>query len=98
MKHRVAITGIGAITPIGTGVEALWDGVRAGGSAVRAIERFDAAPFSSRVAAEVDFDPLHYMSPKRARRLDRFSQFALVSAQMALENAGLTAEEVARDG
>lgn len=98
MKQRVAITGIGAITPIGTGVEALWDGVRAGGSAVRAIARFDAAPFSSRVAAEVDFDPLRYMSPKRARRLDRFSQFALVSAQMALDDAGLTPQEAARDG
>jgi 3-oxoacyl-[acyl-carrier-protein] synthase II len=53
VKERVAITGIGAITPIGTGVENLWAGVRAGVSAVRTITRFDASPFSSRVAAEV---------------------------------------------
>ena len=98
MKHRVAITGIGAITPIGVGVEALWDGVRAGASAVRGITRFDPSHFSSRVAAEIDFDPLDYMSPKRARRLDRFSQFALVSAQMALDDAGLPATEAARAG
>lgn len=98
MKHRVAITGIGAITPIGVGVEALWAGVRAGTSAVRTITRFDASPFSSQVAAEIDFDPLCYMSPKRSRRLDRFSQFALVCAQMALEDARLTAEETARAG
>lgn len=98
MKQRVAITGIGAITPIGTGVEELWAGVRSGASAVRAITRFDAGHFSSKIAAEIDFDPLCYMTPKRARRLDRFSQFALVCAQMALEDAGLAAEEAARDG
>lgn len=98
MKHRVAITGIGAITPIGTGVEALWDGVRKGKSGVRTIERFDATPFPSHVAAEIDFDPVEHMTPKRARRLDRFSQFAMVCAQMALEDAGLTSEAAARDG
>ncbi len=98
MKRRVAITGIGAITPIGTGVEALWAGVRAGQSAIRAIERFDPAHSASKVAGEVEFDPLDYMSPKRARRLDRFSQFALVASQMALEDAGLSAEEAACAG
>ncbi len=98
MKQRVAITGIGAITPIGAGVEELWAGVRAGESAVREITRFDASPFSSRVAAEVDFDPTDHMSPKRARRLDRFSQFALASAQMALDDAKLSAERAACNG
>ena len=98
MKHRVAITGIGAITPIGIGVEELWQGVRAGTSAVRTITRFDASMLSSQVAAEIEFDPLHYMSPKRARRLDRFSQFALVSAQMALADADITAEQLADSG
>lgn len=98
MKQRVAITGIGAITPIGAGVEELWAGVRAGESAVREITRFDASPFSSRIAAEVDFDPTDHMSPKRARRLDRFSQFALASAQMALDDAKLSAERAACSG
>ncbi len=98
MKHRVAITGIGAITPIGTGVKDLWGGVCRGTSAIRTITRFDPSPFSSQIAAQVEFDPLDYMEPKRARRLDRFSQFALVCAQQALDNAGLAAEAVARDG
>ena len=98
MKGRVAITGIGAVTPIGTGADGLWAGVRCGKSAIRAIERFDPGPFSSRVAGEIEFDPLRYMSPKRARRLDRFSQFALVSAQMALEDAGISAQEAASAG
>ncbi len=98
MKQRVAITGIGAITPIGTGIEELWTVVRSGTSAIQTITRFDPSQFPSRVAAQVDFDPLNYMAPKRARRLDRFSQFALVCAQMALDNAGLPVDEAAGDG
>jgi 3-oxoacyl-[acyl-carrier-protein] synthase II len=98
VNHRVAITGIGAVTPIGIGVEELWSGVRCGKSAVRTVTRFDPANFSSKVAGEVDFDPSDYLLPKRARRLDRFSQFAIVCAQMALEDAGLVATDAARDG
>jgi 3-oxoacyl-[acyl-carrier-protein] synthase II len=93
VKQRVAITGIGAITPIGTGVEELWAGVRCGRSAIRTIDRFDPARTASKVAGQIEFDPLQYMSPKRARRLDRYSQFALISAQMALDDAGLSAQE-----
>ncbi|MDQ3226173.1 MAG: beta-ketoacyl-[acyl-carrier-protein] synthase II, partial [Chloroflexota bacterium] len=75
-QRRVAVTGLGPITPIGNGVDGLWDGVRRGTSAVRGISRFDAAGFSSRVAAEADFEPLDFMTPKKAHRLDRFSQIA----------------------
>ena len=88
-RHRVVITGIGAITPIGTGACELWNGVRRGESAVRRIERFDPSPFASRVAAEIDFDPLDVMTAKRANRLDRFSQFGVVAARMALDDAAL---------
>ena len=98
MKQRVAITGIGTVTPIGVGVDGLWAGVRRGESAIQTITRFDTTHIPSKVAAEISFDPLDYMSPKQARRLDRFSQFALVCAKMALEHAGLSAAEVARDG
>jgi 3-oxoacyl-[acyl-carrier-protein] synthase II len=98
VNHRVAITGIGAVTPIGIGIEELWSGVRCGKSAIRTVTRFDPANFSSKVAGEVDFDPSHYLLPKRARRLDRFSQFAIVCAQMALDDAGLLATKAARDG
>ena len=97
-KQRVAITGIGAVTPIGAGVEELWNGVCRGTSAIRTISRFNTDEITSKIAGEVDFDPLDFMTPKRARRLDRFSQFALISAQMALDDAGLTAAEIASDG
>jgi len=97
-SRRVAITGIGPITPIGNGVDGLWDGVRRGESAVRRIRRFDPEPFSCRVAAEVDFQPLDFMDPKRAHRLDRFSQIGLACAQMALADAGLAPAEAAGAG
>jgi 3-oxoacyl-[acyl-carrier-protein] synthase II len=89
-RRRVWITGIGLITPIGTGVEAFRAGLRAGRSPVRQIDRFDPGPFRSQVAAQVDdFDPLDWMLPKTARQLDRFSQFGLVAGRLALEDARL---------
>jgi len=89
-RRRVMVTGIGAVTPIGTGAEGLWRGVLANRSAVRAIDRFDASPFSSRVAAQVDdFDPADHLDVRRARRLDRFSAMAVAASRMALDHARL---------
>jgi 3-oxoacyl-[acyl-carrier-protein] synthase II len=93
-RRSVWITGLGLVTPIGTGRDAFWAGVRAGRSPVRGIDRFDPAPFRSQVAAQVDdFDPLAHMDPKTARQLDRFSQFGLVAGRLALEDARLTPGE-----
>jgi 3-oxoacyl-[acyl-carrier-protein] synthase II len=90
MRRRVAVTGIGAITPIGHGADGLWAGVERNASAVRCIDRFDASPFPSRVAAQVDdFDPADHLDARRARRLDRFSAMAVASARMAVEHARL---------
>ena len=94
----MAITGLGPVTPIGNGVDALWDGVRRGASAVRRITRFDPSPFSSQVAAEVEFEPLDFMDSKKAHRLDRFSQLALVCSLMAMADAGLSPAEAAEAG
>jgi 3-oxoacyl-[acyl-carrier-protein] synthase II len=89
-KRRVWITGVGPITAIGTGRDPFRAGLRAGCSPVKRIDRFDPSPFRSQVAAQVDdFDPLAWMPPKTARQLDRFSQFGLVSGQLALADAGL---------
>jgi 3-oxoacyl-[acyl-carrier-protein] synthase II len=86
----VWITGIGIVTPIGTGVAAFRAGLRAGRSPVKPIDRFDPSPFRSRVAAQVDdFDPLDHMEAGVARRLDRFSQFGLAAGRAALADAGL---------
>ncbi len=90
MTTRVAVTGIGAVTPIGHGRTGLWEGVLANWSAVRAIDRFDPSPFPSRIAAQIDdFTPADHLDARRARRLDRFSQLAVVAARMATDDAGL---------
>jgi 3-oxoacyl-[acyl-carrier-protein] synthase II len=91
MTHRrIWITGLGLVTPIGTGVDAFRAGLRAATSPVKRIDRFDPSPFRSQVAAQVDdFDPLAWMPPKTARQLDRFSQFGMVAGQLALDDAEL---------
>jgi 3-oxoacyl-[acyl-carrier-protein] synthase II len=90
-RRRIWITGIGLVTPIGTGVDAFRTGLREGCSPVKTIDRFDPSPFRSRVAAQVDdFDPLAWMPPKTARQLDRFSQFGMVAGRLALDDARLT--------
>jgi 3-oxoacyl-[acyl-carrier-protein] synthase II len=86
--RRVVITGLGAVTPIGTAVDGLWNGLQARISAVRTVTRFDPAPFRSHMAAEIpDFRPQDHLDAKRAKRLDRFSQLAVTSAGLALADA-----------
>lgn len=100
-KRRVAITGIGAVTPIGTGNDGLWDGIRRERSAVSGLTRFDPTPFRSHNAAEVnDFVATDHLEHKKAKRLDRFGQFSVASASMALEDSGidLAAEDRERIG
>jgi 3-oxoacyl-[acyl-carrier-protein] synthase II len=89
-QRRVVITGIGAITPIGLGVEGLWEGLRRRASAVRCITRFDPSMFKCRIAGEVDdFAPADHIEERRVRRLDRFSQFSVAATRMALADADL---------
>lgn len=96
--RRVVITGVGVLTPIGTGIEGFWNGLRAQRSAVRTVTRFDPAPFRTHVAAEVDdFQPHDWMEARRAKRLDRCSQFSLAAARMALADAELKLEAEDRD-
>ncbi len=89
-RRRTWITGIGLVTPIGTGVARFRDGLRRAVSPVKPIDRFDPSPFRSQVAAQVDdFDPLAWLPPKTARQLDRFSQFGMVAGRLALDDARL---------
>jgi 3-oxoacyl-[acyl-carrier-protein] synthase II len=90
MKNRVVVTGMGAITPVGIGLENTWQALLAGKSGVRRITRFDVNSFPTQVAAEVlDFNPTDFMEFKEAKRMARFSQFALAAARQALEHAAL---------
>lgn len=98
MDQRVVVTGLGAVTPFGVGVAALWDGLRAGRSAVGRITRFDATQMDCQIGAEVrDFDPLQFLERKEARRMDRYTQFAVAAAHMAVADAGLDLGALDRD-
>ena len=89
-KRRVVITGLGIVSPIGIGIAQAWDNLVNGVSGVGTITRFDAAPLSTRIAAEVKgFDPLQWMTPKEARRSDTFIHFGIAATKMALDDAGL---------
>jgi len=89
-KRRVAVTGLGIITPIGVGVDGLRAGLRAGRSAVGTIAEFDTSQFVTHIAAQVkDFDPVPYLDGKKLKRLDKFSQFAVAASKMAVADGGL---------
>jgi 3-oxoacyl-[acyl-carrier-protein] synthase II len=90
MKRRVVITGLGPITPIGHGVERFWDGLRAQRTGISRISSFDPQPFQVRCAGEIaDWNPEEFFTPQRLKRLDRYAQFAVASAQLALDDAGI---------
>jgi 3-oxoacyl-[acyl-carrier-protein] synthase II len=99
-RRRVAITGIGALTPIGISRDALWNGLQAHRSAIRPVTRFDASIYRSQIAAEIDFHPSDFLEERRVRRLDRFGQFTVACARLAIEDSGLNlaAEDLERVG
>lgn len=98
MQNRVVITGMGVVSPVGTGLDQFWSSITAGLSGVGPITRFNPEGYTTKIAAEVkDFDPTQYIEKKEARRMDRFTQFAMAAAKLAMEDAGLNLEQVNRD-
>ncbi len=95
---RVVITGIGAITPIGNTADAYWEGLLSGVSGADKITLFDASKFKTQFACEVKgFDPVAYLDRKEARKIDRFTQLALVSSDEAIRHAGISKDTVDPD-
>ncbi|HSD48195.1 MAG TPA: beta-ketoacyl-ACP synthase II [Actinomycetota bacterium] len=89
MRTKVHITGIGPVTPVGTGVEGFWEGLTSGRNGIRRITRFDPSDLPVTLAAEVqDFDPSRWLDVKEARRTDRSTQYAIASAKLAWQDAG----------
>jgi 3-oxoacyl-[acyl-carrier-protein] synthase II len=94
IRHRVVITGMGAITPLGLNVEDTWKGLVEGRSGIGLLSRIDASNYPTRIGGEIDgFDPTLYMGYKEARRMERFCQFAVAATKQALDDAGLRLEE-----
>ena len=94
-KVRVVITGVGAISAVGSSAAAMMESLYAGKSGVRRIQRFDPSDLTTQIAAEVvDFDPAQYMDRKDAKRADRYSQFAIAAAREAVAQARLLGSDV----
>ena len=89
-KRRVVVTGIGAISPVGNTAEESWEAVINGKSGIGPLTRLDSEQFPVKVAAEVkDFDIEEYIERKEARKMDRFTHYALAASIMAMKDAGL---------
>ncbi len=91
---RVVVTGLGAVTPIGIGVDNFWNGIKEGKVGISTINKFDASDFKAKVAGQInDFNAKEYMDPKAAKRMDTFCQYAVVAANEAVKDAGLEMEK-----
>jgi 3-oxoacyl-[acyl-carrier-protein] synthase II len=89
-EHRVVITGLGAVTPIGIGVDTFFEGLKAGQNGIAQVTHFDVTDFRSKLAAEVkDFQPEEWIDKKSAKRMDRFTQYAIAASAMAIDDGGL---------
>ncbi len=94
-KERIVITGMGVVSPFGDGTDIFWDSLIAGKSGISKVSLFDASGLNCRVAAECrDFDATKYMDPKEVKRSDRYTHFAIAATKLAVEDAGITEENV----
>ena len=90
MKRRVVVTGMGAVTPIVNTVEEFWNGIKTGKVGIGPITKFDTTDYKVKLAAEVkEFDAKNYMDFKAAKRMEKFSQYAVAAAHEAMKDSGL---------
>ena len=93
--RRVVVTGLGALTPIGNNIPEYWEGLKSGRSGSAPITYFDTEKFKTKFACEIkNFDANEYFDRKEARKLDRFSQYALVASDEAIKDAGIVTEKL----
>ena len=94
-NRRVVITGLGCVTPVGNDKDEFWKNIKSGVSGIDIITKFDASTYQTQIAGEVkNFDPEQFISKKEVKRIDRFTQYAIASAKMAVEDSKLDLEKV----
>jgi 3-oxoacyl-[acyl-carrier-protein] synthase II len=98
MKKRVVITGMGAVTPIGNDVESFWNNAKEGKCGIGHITAFDTSDFKIKIGAEVkDFAPENYIDKKEVKRMDKYCQYAMAAAKMAVDDSGLDLESIEKE-
>jgi 3-oxoacyl-[acyl-carrier-protein] synthase II len=98
MNRRVVISGLGAVTSLGLGADKLWDSVKSGRSGISAIERINVSDLPTKIGAEIkDFEPTDFIEKKEVKRTDRYAQYAMAAAQMAVESSGLDIQKINRE-
>jgi 3-oxoacyl-[acyl-carrier-protein] synthase II len=94
MKKRVVITGVGVVSALGMGIDQFWSSIKEGKCGISTVTRFDVTDYPTKVAAEIkEFDLASYVDKKEARRMDRFTHYALAATKMAVENSGINFSE-----
>ena len=92
--RRVVVTGLGAVTAIGTTVDTFWENIKKGTCGIKLIDKFDTTDYKAKVAATIDdFDPKEYMDAKTAKRMAEFCQYAVAATKQAIDNSGLDLEK-----
>ena len=95
MKKRVVVTGIGCVTPIGIGTDIFWNNIKNGVCGIDQITRFDTTDFVTKIAGEVkDFNASDFMEKKEAKRMDRFTQYAVAASKMAMEDSNIDIDNI----
>lgn len=98
MKRRIVVTGIGVVSPVGIGKEEFWNSIKEGNSGVDYITRFDTGEYNTKIAAEVkNFNAKDYIDKKEAKRMDRFTQYAVVASKLAIEDAEINLEKLNKE-
>jgi len=98
LKHRAVITGMGVVSPVGSHLNEFWNNLIEGKSGIGLLTRFDTTNLPTKVAAEVkDFEPTDWINKKESRHMDRFAQFAIAAAKMALQDSALDLEKVNKE-
>ncbi len=98
MSRKVVVTGLGALTPCGNDIDSYWDSLKNGRSGLGMITKFDTTDFSVKIAAELkDYDPLDHFEKKESRRLDKFTQYAIVASNLAIKDADIDFSTLDRD-
>lgn len=98
MKHRAVITGMGVVSPVGNNLDDFWQSIITGQSGIGLVTRFDVSDLPTKVAGEVkDFEPTQWIDKKESRRMDRFTQFAVAAAKMAITDAGIDLEQIDKE-